>query len=107
MDRSYYLRNKPRFADRNRVRYTARAQYVYDYLVEHSCLDCAETDPVVLDFDHLRDKEHDISWLIRYGTLARIRREIAKCEVVCANCHRRRTARRGNHFRWAASASST
>jgi hypothetical protein len=58
---------------------------------------------VVLEFDHLRDKVANISKLVHLGadwetTLA----EIAKCEVVCANCHRRRTARRAGHHSWVA-----
>ncbi len=73
---------------------------VRDYLLEHSCVDCGESDPAVLDFDHLRDKKSDVSTLIQsavsWKTLAA---EIAKCEVRCANCHRRRTATNGNYYR--------
>lgn len=55
------------------------------------CVDCGERDPVVLDFDHLRDKEFDISQSPARYSWDRIEAEIQKCEVVCANCHRRRT----------------
>lgn len=59
---------------------------------------CGETDPVVLDFDHLRDKKENISWLVCHGAkLEIITEEIAKCEVRCANCHRRKTAKQ---FDW-------
>lgn len=68
------------------------------YLQEHPCRDCGETDPVVLDFDHLpgQEKRFEIARAVNASTRAwsTIRVEIAKCEVVCANCHRRRTARR-------------
>jgi hypothetical protein len=53
----------------------------------------------VLEFDHLRDKRANVSSLVQNGELRRIRGEIEKCDVVCANCHRRRTARRGNWYR--------
>lgn len=70
-------------------------QYVYNYLRQNQCQDCGEDDIVVLEFDHLRDKSFNISYGIRAGySLQRIKDEIAKCEVVCANCHKRRTASR-------------
>ena len=56
-------------------------------------------NPIVLEFDHLRDKSFAIGTaLTRYGW-DKILAEIAKCEVVCANCHRRRTARRRGAIR--------
>ncbi|GAA1744780.1 hypothetical protein [Microbacterium paludicola] len=69
-----------------------------DYLESHPCVDCGETDPIVLDFDHLPgvDKKFTISRAVGASTRSwrAIALEIAKCEVVCANCHRRRTAMR-------------
>ena len=56
----------------------------------------------VLDFDHLRDKVDCISALAAWGApRARLEAEIAKCEVRCANCHRRVTARRAGWSRLA------
>jgi hypothetical protein len=51
-----------------------------------------------LEFDHLRDKCFDIGQSLPYRSWQSILDEIEKCEVVCANCHRRRTARRAAPF---------
>ena len=71
------------------------------YLAVHPCSDCGEPDPVVLDFDHLPEFEKRFEIARAVGASTRswksIEQEIAKCEVVCANCHRRRTAARGDH----------
>jgi hypothetical protein len=65
------------------------------YLRTHPCVDCGEMDIVVLQFDHLRDKKVDVARMINSGsTWEAIEREIGKCEVRCANCHRLATARR-------------
>jgi hypothetical protein len=72
------------------------------YLREHPCTDCGEPDIVVLEFDHLRDKTANVSQLVRHASWARVLEEIAKCEVACANCHRRRTARRAGYHSWQA-----
>lgn len=83
------------------VRRKERQDHVWAYLLEHPCMDCGETDPVVLEFDHLRDKVCSVSKLITDGAaMSRLRAEIAKCEVVCANCHRRRTYKRNDGWRY-------
>lgn len=69
-------------------------KYVWEYLLEHPCADCGEEDPIVLEFDHVRgEKSSDVSKMVHNTrSLKAIQEEIDKCEVVCANCHRRRTA---------------
>lgn len=66
--------------------------FVADYLKTHGCVDCPETDPVVLEFDHVRGKKlHDVAKLVSHGyRIETIQAEIDKCEVRCANCHKRR-----------------
>lgn len=75
-----------------------RAEYnkrIIAYLRDHPCVDCGESDLRVLDFDH-RDptlKEDVIGRLLqRRFRWELIAAEIAKCDVRCANCHRKRTA---------------
>jgi len=73
-----------------------RTKRLLEYFESHPCVDCGERDPVVLEFDHLRDKRFDIANRLVSVKWQTILDEMAKCEVVCSNCHRRRTAvRRG------------
>ena len=84
---------------RQKRRRVAR-QFVDQYLKSHPCRDCGEGDVAVLEFDHVRSKVTDVSVLIAEGwSVPRIQREIERCEVVCANCHRRRTATRSPSWR--------
>jgi hypothetical protein len=80
---------------RNRLNQWARQQYLYDYLLSHPCVDCGESDPIVLDFDHVfGEKKLEVSLLAwTRHSFKTIENEIRKCEVRCANCHRRRTSK--------------
>jgi hypothetical protein len=78
----------------NQARYRARnRKLVQAYLAANHCVDCGEADLRVLEFDHVRGrKAFHISTGIQGGwAWQRIAREIAKCDVRCANCHRKRT----------------
>lgn len=72
--------------------------HIWEFLSSHPCVECGETDPVVLQFDHQHHKEFDISYGVSKGYgLETIKLEIAKCQIRCANCHMRKTA---NDFGW-------
>lgn len=87
------LKNTYAIRDRNR-------QFIWDFYSTHPCMDCGESDPIVLDLDHVRgQKVANVSQLVHNTrSLNAIKEEIAKCEVVCANCHRRRTAKQQDWF---------
>ena len=76
---------------------------VFDYLKEHPCIDCGETDPLVLQFDHripLNDANAvRVSKLVHRGSLDKLKSEITKCDVRCANCHIRRHILEGK-YKW-------
>jgi hypothetical protein len=72
-------------------------KYLYEYFLTHSCVDCGEKDPMVLTFDHVGNKAFNISDRATKGNLEEISEEIKKCEVRCANCHMRKTAK---DFNW-------
>lgn len=63
-----------------------------DYLATHPCVDCGEKDVRVLEFDHLGNKLREVSAMLHNFTLEKVKTEIAKCQVLCVNCHRRKTA---------------
>jgi hypothetical protein len=84
---------------RNRRVTNDNKRRLWDYLLDHSCVDCGESDPVVLEFDHLRDKWKNVTQLLRGHCWETILTEIEKCDVVCANCHRRRTNMRAESWR--------
>ncbi len=102
--RRHYQAHREAYIEKARRRndeYTrTAADFLIDYLSSHPCVDCGEADIVVLEFDHQRDKFMAVSELVRESySLERIKQEIAKCEVVCANCHRRRTAKQRGWYR--------
>src|SRR6266581_8569202 len=56
------------------------------------CMDCGQVVPAhVMDFDHRDGKESEISVLVNTLSVRRLVAEMAKCDVVSANCHRIRT----------------
>jgi hypothetical protein len=90
-----------RMDEYNRRRKRQLQILLLSYLREHPCVDCGETDPLVLEFDHQRDKTSNVSRMVlRKSRWSVILEEIAKCEVVCANCHRRRTAAQQKSYRY-------
>ena len=74
--------------------------WINNYLKEHPCVDCGEVDPVVLVFDHCRGKKKREVTSMCLMSIPSILEEIKKCDVVCANDHARRTARRAKTLRW-------
>lgn len=90
---------KARTFKRKKIVVNNNVQYIWNYLKKHPCIDCQESNPIVLEFDHVRGtKRLALSQLVRRGNcLQTIVIEISKCEVRCANCHRKKTAK---DFHW-------
>jgi len=95
--RKHYQANKEAYKKRARE-YTDKQRlilrdYIWNYLLEHPCVDCGTTDPLVLQFDHFRDKKYTVSNMTGHGlSLETLQEEVAKCKVRCANCHMKKTA---------------
>ena len=80
------------YSIKTRVRIRA---FITAHLKANPCVDCGETDPIILEFDHVRDKHFNLSDAARKGvSIKKLKDEIAKCEVRCSNCHRRKTYER-------------
>jgi hypothetical protein len=98
MKEIWYPKNKKkhlRYVKRNKKRVS---DFIEQYKRKSVCADCGFSGkefPYVLDFDHKNNgssKEFTIgSWAHSVLSITAIQKEIEKCEVVCANCHRIRT----------------
>jgi hypothetical protein len=93
-NKNYYKNKASKHNETYRVR---NLQYMIDYLKEHPCVDCGESDPVILEFDHHSDKSYNVS-AMRTLSFQKIIKEINKCDIRCANCHRRKTAKQFNWY---------
>ena len=83
---------------RTKQRAAATTAWMRQIKLERGCTDCGYNDnPVALQFDHIEDnKEFDIGSGSGRNRDA-LEKEIAKCEVVCANCHAIRTYERNSN----------
>lgn len=92
----HYQANKPSYFKKAKVN-DAKLMAWIDSLKDNPCTDCGiKYKPWQMDFDHvLGEKQFNIAFA-RSKKLGRsaILSEIAKCELVCANCHRDRTHNR-------------
>ncbi|MBI4036972.1 hypothetical protein HY385_00935 [Candidatus Daviesbacteria bacterium] len=101
--RKYYHDNHARqltLALNRKQRYKEeRRRFLEEIKKNKPCVDCGKIyQPWVMDFDH-RDGEvkvASISWMALHDTsnIEKIKSELSKCDLVCANCHRQRTHNR-------------
>lgn len=90
----WYAKHKATHIARVRVvdarRRKALRAWLTSYKTTVRCAKCGFDNSAALDFHHPRkDKEFSIGDSVRAGwSIARVQREIAKCVVLCANCHR-------------------
>lgn len=100
--KQYYFKNqvkhKLKVKERRKQLVNNNRKLMLDLLKESKCKDCGNKDFRVFEFDHLRDKKSNISEMLR-SPWPDILKEIQKCEIVCANCHKLRTIKRSNSYR--------
>ncbi len=91
--RHYYAMNRDKLQHYAAIRRRKLRDFIANFK-NVPCKDCnLNYPPYVMDFDHLRDKLFTISPRSQCDR-KKLLDEIAKCEVVCANCHRMRTQQR-------------
>lgn len=90
----------PRKRETQKVIRDERRNYIVSILRASQCVDCGNSDWRVLEFDHRtqKEKEFNIADSVHYS-VARIQKEIDKCDVVCANCHRIRTIQQLGYYK--------
>lgn len=103
--REYYSENREDLVKQgisnNKRNRLLKIERMYAFLLEHPCVECGETDPILLDFDHIdpTTKTSGVSeLLIRNVGWERIQAEIDKCRILCVKCHRYHTARQKNWY---------
>lgn len=81
-------KSKDQVYKRREVRY----KMIFDFLSNNPCIDCGESDPLMLSFDHISDKSADVCRMVSNGgKIEAINAEMDKCVVRCHNCHAKRT----------------
>lgn len=109
-NKAYYHKHKKRLIAQQQLWVKAHPESVYRSsqkkykerrvwiaeLKNHPCVDCGLRYPCyVMHFDHVRGvKLHNVSTMVRFPK-QKVLDEIAKCDLVCANCHAVRTYTRG------------
>lgn len=101
--RKHYQDNKELYKERSKFhtrRYAKEGRkLIYEFKLSNPCASCSESNPVVLEFHHIdpKKKRNDVSNMATHGySIESIEKEIEKCIILCANCHRRKTAKQQN-----------
>ncbi len=96
--RRHYNANKAYYIEKALKRRAELRQWVYDLKNSTPCTDCGVLYPYyITDFDRTGErgvKVNTVSKIINTGNFEKLKLEIAKCDLVCSNCHRFRTYRR-------------
>ena len=85
----HYRENKEKYANKQYLRRLEKAKWFFEYKSTLQCA-CGENHPACIGFHHRNplEKEGDVSAFVHAGySKETILKEIAKCDVMCANCH--------------------
>lgn len=94
---THYQRNRQQYIDRIEARRQSNLNLIRSDKATKGCADCGIKDWRVLDHDHLPEHRKDLDvykGAVNGWSAQRLLDEIAKCDVVCSNCHRIRTHER-------------
>lgn len=105
--RQYYHKHGSKYREnavlRNRKLKQELREKMANYLIGKSCSLCGNTDPRVLEFDHINP--HEKSFAIAFGISSvyswnKMLAEIEKCQILCANCHKIKTAKEQGWYKY-------
>lgn len=90
--RKYYEKNREKCVERNRIQQKKWKEEWWNFKKTLVCEKCGESHPATIDFHHIDKndptKKH-VNRLIKNRLYAQAYKEVAKCMIVCANCHRK------------------
>ena len=90
--RQWYQKNKAKHISYVRNRDKKIKQWLKDYKKTLECEECGENHPACLDFHHTdpQEKEFAMGRVNKFLSIKLLQDEIAKCRVLCSNCHRKK-----------------
>lgn len=98
--KEHYQQNKQDYINKAKVTQKKLISKIDEIKRTTPCSDCHKLfNPWQMDFDHRENKEFGICKALRRQGIGwkRLQKEIVKCDLVCANCHRNRTHNRLAH----------
>ena len=102
-DKGRYNNRGPSYwTGKNRNRIERYRKKLWKYLQKHPCENCDETNPIVLDFAHKTrtSKIANVSLMVTTHSWKNVYKEIIKCKILCANCHRIETAEEAGWYKY-------
>ena len=100
-DKNYYKNKSNRreqITKNRKENYDSNNRYLIEYLSKHPCVDCGESDPFFLEFDHVTGIKKDCVTSLKKHGRKTLLAEIEKCEVRCMKCHKVVTAKRAGWY---------
>ena len=97
--KNHYKINKQKYIDKSSKWKTQQKIEFYNWLATKQCQLCGINDFRVLEFHHKdQTKEFEISQKVGLIKLSTLLDEIAKCSILCANCHRIETSKQFDYY---------
>lgn len=93
----HYQNNKNPYLKRSALKKKERINFSKNIKESSVCCDCKKYFKYFqMQFDHLpgTNKKNTISKIVQSGTIDQLKKEMKKCEIVCVNCHAKRTFNR-------------
>lgn len=88
--KEHYDKNIDKYHELSKIYSSEKRKWLKEYKTTLFCIQCGETHPACLEFHHRNPNEKKFEISECGGrSKERVLLEIAKCNVLCANCHRK------------------